>query len=214
MAWLPNSITTMELGTPSRGQLPAAPQRRPRSQRGFLPFFSAYAPSPGCVEAPLILDGRLLRAPPLPDFLFDWTGHPPPASWPSSSALLASPGRFTARSVGTGATEVAAHGRPRAALWQVSLEPLVMTKKSGFKTAIDFFSYHSQGLGGPSPSTPRARSSPASDPVTARERRRQRGTEGLAGASIGPALFMPAEVAPPSRSVTAQLAETAPTTTK
>ena len=38
--------------------------------------------------------------------------------------------------------------------------------------------------------------------------------EGLVGASIGPALFMPAEMAPPSRSVTAQLAETAPTTTK
>ena len=157
-------------------------------------------------EAPLILDGRRGAA------RYQLPLRLDRSPTPSELAFVVRPtgvaGRFTAWVSWNGATEVAAW-RLQGGSLEASLEVLVTTKSLGPKrrslsSAVKPRSWRS------SPPTPRARSSPAatlSPPASAV-------VSGVAGASIGPALIRPAEVAPASRSVTAQVAETATTTTK
>lgn len=104
---------------------------------GYLPYFSAYAPSEDTV-APMVLDGRIPEgASSYRTFLFDWTGRPPLSELALVVLPSAGTGHFTAWVSWNGATEVATWTL-RAGPTANALVAVATVAKHGFETAIPF----------------------------------------------------------------------------
>jgi hypothetical protein len=130
--------TDGQLDTPSQGNCQLLDNAGHVVGWGFLPFFSAYAPSDDTVGAPLILDGRF------PDgaasyrtFLFEWTGHPPLSELRLVVRRTGGVGAFMAWASWNGATEVAAW-RLRAETSKSALDVVATVEKLHFETEIRF----------------------------------------------------------------------------
>jgi Arylsulfotransferase (ASST) len=122
--------------TPSQGNLQLLPDGGHFVGWGYVPFFSAYAPSSE-PEPPLVLDGRFPSgAASYRTFLFDWVGNPPVDELRVVARHTIAPGRVRIFVSWNGATEVAR--------WQLnagadadSLLPHAWFPKDGFETVFD-----------------------------------------------------------------------------
>ncbi len=122
--------------TPSQGNLQVLPNGGHVVGWGYVPFFSAYAPSAE-FEPPMILDGRFPNgAASYRTFLFDWLGTPSVDDLRVVVQHTIAPGRVRVFVSWNGATEVAT--------WQLnagrdtsSLLPQGRFPKQGFETVFD-----------------------------------------------------------------------------
>lgn len=122
--------------TPSQGNLQILPDGGHVVGWGYVPFFSAYSPSPD-FEPPMILDGRFPNgAASYRTFLFDWVGNPSVDDLRVVVRHTIASGRVRVFVSWNGATEVAS--------WQLnagtdpsSLLPRGRFPKQGFETVFD-----------------------------------------------------------------------------
>jgi hypothetical protein len=132
--------TDREVVTPSQGNCQLLANGAHMVGWGYLPIFSAYAPAPHTVEAPLVLDGRFPEgAASYRTFLFEWIGRPSARELRLVVRPAAGSGQFSAWMSWNGATEVA-HWQVRAGATPAALATVTVAARTGFETAVSFTS--------------------------------------------------------------------------